>query len=85
MPPKLTCSTDKPRQRLDPTEFAYVGRSRCGHVNFIAVEPHPGDREERESLYDDLRGFFVSGGTVERFVRADIPPLDLCDCPREAR
>jgi hypothetical protein len=79
---KLPRATDKRPQILEPTGFAYVGRSRCGHVTYLAVEPHLDDLLERKSLYDDLRHYFLKG-SVERVERAKIPDLNLCDCARK--
>lgn len=80
MPTTLSRSTDKPAPTLEATGFAYVGRSRCGHVNFLAVEPHQDDRTERVDLVRELRHYITSGGWIDRVARTAIPALDMCSC-----
>jgi len=78
--PKLT---RPPHKYLPPTGFAYVAHSKCGHVNFLAVEPHQDETRERESLWDDLQHYIVSGGYIRRVAREELADikLDLCSCP----
>lgn len=62
--------------------YAYVGRARCGHVFFVAVD------DGAKSNAKDVAGVLRKGGTIERLTIAaarEAAKASWCTCTKKQR